>query len=253
MHAKSKDVSGKKIKCSSPGCIKSKDGTMLMEKKEILNRWSEYVEDLFKDDRCEKTKIKKNIEGPTILEEECCKKLKGRKANENRFLPLVPSAFRTHEERIPVFIKRVEVQVIFLLSSCYPHLTSEITLQPSCTPTTEEEDSEITLQLSCTPTTEEEDGEITLQPSCTPKTEEDDGEITLQPSCTLITEEDDIDITLQPNCTPTTEEDNREIELRKLKKTMERLPSSRAAHRQPKKNQSIQPPLLKGNKMKYRG
>ncbi|GFN94140.1 endonuclease-reverse transcriptase [Plakobranchus ocellatus] len=72
MHAKIKDVSGKKIKCSSPGCIKPKDGTMLilMEKMEILNRWSEYVEDLFRDDRCEKPKIKNNIEGPTILKEE---------------------------------------------------------------------------------------------------------------------------------------------------------------------------------------
>ncbi|GFO49054.1 hypothetical protein PoB_007555900 [Plakobranchus ocellatus] len=70
MHAKIKDVSGKKIKCSSPGCIKSKDGTMLMEKKEILNKWSEYVEDRFKDDRCKKPKIKKNIEGSTIHKEE---------------------------------------------------------------------------------------------------------------------------------------------------------------------------------------
>ncbi|GFN89497.1 RNA-directed DNA polymerase from mobile element jockey-like [Plakobranchus ocellatus] len=57
MHAKIKGVSGKKIKCSSPGCIKSKDGTMLMEKKEILYRWSEYVENLSK-------------EVPTILKEE---------------------------------------------------------------------------------------------------------------------------------------------------------------------------------------
>ncbi|GFO45091.1 hypothetical protein PoB_007159600, partial [Plakobranchus ocellatus] len=44
MHAKIKDVSS-----SITGSIKSKDRTMLMEKKEILNRWSEYVEDLFKD------------------------------------------------------------------------------------------------------------------------------------------------------------------------------------------------------------
>ncbi|GFO44396.1 protein dd3-3-like [Plakobranchus ocellatus] len=40
MHAKIKDVSGKKIKCSSLGCIKSRDRTMYMEKKEILNRWT---------------------------------------------------------------------------------------------------------------------------------------------------------------------------------------------------------------------
>ncbi|GFO06913.1 endonuclease-reverse transcriptase [Plakobranchus ocellatus] len=70
VNAKIKDVSGKKIKCSSPGCIKSKDGAMLMEKKEILNRWSEYVEDLFKDDRCKNPKIKKKIEGQIILKEE---------------------------------------------------------------------------------------------------------------------------------------------------------------------------------------
>ncbi|GFO06296.1 craniofacial development protein 2-like [Plakobranchus ocellatus] len=85
MHSKIKDVSGKKIKCSSPGCIKSKDGTMLMEKNKILNRWSEYVEDLFKDD--EKPKIKKNIEGPTILEEEveaAIKKMKNGKRHGTR-------------------------------------------------------------------------------------------------------------------------------------------------------------------------
>ncbi|GFO04393.1 hypothetical protein PoB_003089800 [Plakobranchus ocellatus] len=61
---------GKKIKCSSPGCIKSKDGTILMEKNEILNIWSEYVEDLFKDDRVKKSKIEKNMEGSTTLKEE---------------------------------------------------------------------------------------------------------------------------------------------------------------------------------------
>ncbi|GFO19395.1 RNA-directed DNA polymerase from mobile element jockey-like [Plakobranchus ocellatus] len=91
MYAKIKDVSDKKIKCSSPGCIKSKDGTMLMEKKEILNRWSEYVEDLFKDDRCEKPKIKKNIAGPTILEEEveaAIKKMKNGKATGPDNIPV---------------------------------------------------------------------------------------------------------------------------------------------------------------------
>ncbi|GFO39078.1 endonuclease-reverse transcriptase [Plakobranchus ocellatus] len=91
MHAKIKDVSGKKIKCSSPGCITSKDGTMLMEKMEILNRWSEYVEDLFKDDRCEKPKIKNNIEGPTILKEEveaAIKKMKNGKATGPDNIPV---------------------------------------------------------------------------------------------------------------------------------------------------------------------
>ncbi|GFO09383.1 RNA-directed DNA polymerase from mobile element jockey-like [Plakobranchus ocellatus] len=91
MHAKIEDVSGKKIKCSSLGCIKSKDGTMLTEKSEILNRWSEYVEDLFKDDRCKKPKIKKNIESPTILKEEveaAIKKMKNGKATGPYNIPV---------------------------------------------------------------------------------------------------------------------------------------------------------------------
>ncbi|GFO40610.1 endonuclease-reverse transcriptase [Plakobranchus ocellatus] len=91
MHAKIKDVSGEEIKCSSPGCIKSKDGTMLMEKKEILNRWSEYVEDLLKDDRCKKPIIKKKIECPTILKEEveaAIKKMKNGKATGPDNIPV---------------------------------------------------------------------------------------------------------------------------------------------------------------------
>ncbi|GFO09942.1 RNA-directed DNA polymerase from mobile element jockey-like [Plakobranchus ocellatus] len=91
MHAKINDVSGKKIKYSSPGCIKSKDGTMLMEKKEILNRWSEYAEDLFKDDRCKKPKIKKKIEGSSILKEEveaAIKEMKNGKATGPDNIPV---------------------------------------------------------------------------------------------------------------------------------------------------------------------
>ncbi|GFO19544.1 endonuclease-reverse transcriptase [Plakobranchus ocellatus] len=64
---------------------------MLMEKKEILNRWSEYVEDLFKDDRCKKPKIKKKIEGPTILKEEveaAIKKLENGKATGPDNIPV---------------------------------------------------------------------------------------------------------------------------------------------------------------------
>ncbi|GFN80528.1 hypothetical protein PoB_000703400 [Plakobranchus ocellatus] len=90
-HAKIKDICGKKIKCSSPGCIKSKDGTMFMEKKEILNRWSEYVEDLYEDDRCKKPIIEKNIEGPTILKEEveaAIKKMKNGKATGSDNIPV---------------------------------------------------------------------------------------------------------------------------------------------------------------------
>ncbi|GFO29086.1 endonuclease-reverse transcriptase [Plakobranchus ocellatus] len=91
MHAKIKDVSSKKIELCSLGWIKSKDGTMLMEKKEIINRWSEYVEDLFKGDRCEKPKLEKNIEGLNILIEEveaAIKKTKNGKATGPDNMPV---------------------------------------------------------------------------------------------------------------------------------------------------------------------
>ncbi|GFO07245.1 endonuclease-reverse transcriptase [Plakobranchus ocellatus] len=64
---------------------------MLIEKKGVLNRWSEYVEDLFKDDRCKKSKIEKNIEGPTILKEDveaAIKKMKNGKATGPDNIPI---------------------------------------------------------------------------------------------------------------------------------------------------------------------
>ena len=91
MHSKINEVSGNKKKCNSSGCIKSKDGTMLMEKEEILNRWSEYVEDLFKDERGPKPEIKKNLEGPSILQEEvkaAIKKMKKGKATGPDNIPI---------------------------------------------------------------------------------------------------------------------------------------------------------------------
>ena len=70
MHSKINEVTGRKCYCSSPGCIQAQDGTMLMEKEEVLARWSEYVEELFRDDRGPKPVMKRNLEGPSILKEE---------------------------------------------------------------------------------------------------------------------------------------------------------------------------------------
>ena len=82
IHTKINEVSGKNFKCNKPGCLKSKDGTMLMDKEEILNRWSEYVEDLYSDNRGAKPEIKKNIEGPCILKEEVQRALKKMKSGK---------------------------------------------------------------------------------------------------------------------------------------------------------------------------
>ena len=66
MHQKIKEVTGKNP-LSKTGCLKSKDGQILMGKNEILNRWSEYIEDLYNDERCPAPPISNGIEGSPIL------------------------------------------------------------------------------------------------------------------------------------------------------------------------------------------
>ena len=62
--------------------LKSKNGTILMEKKEILNRWSEYMEELFNGDRMSKPIFKKNMEGPSIMKDEVRQAIKSMKSNK---------------------------------------------------------------------------------------------------------------------------------------------------------------------------
>ena len=68
---------------SSSGCIKSKEGTIIEEKYKILDRWIEYIWELFHDDRGDKPPIPKNMDGPKILRsevKEALKKMKRYKA-----------------------------------------------------------------------------------------------------------------------------------------------------------------------------
>ena len=69
MHKRIKDLTGAQT-CSSSGCIRSKDGTIITEKYDILERWTEYIEELFRDNRGGKPEIRKNIDGPKILQSE---------------------------------------------------------------------------------------------------------------------------------------------------------------------------------------
>ena len=69
MHSKIKDIKGTEG-CTASNCIKAKDGNLLMEREDVLNRWSKYIEDLFQDDRGEKPVIKKDMDGQPILKEE---------------------------------------------------------------------------------------------------------------------------------------------------------------------------------------
>ena len=50
-HDNIKEFVGKKTSNSAGGCIKSKDGEMIFEREKVLNRWSEYIGDLFSDER----------------------------------------------------------------------------------------------------------------------------------------------------------------------------------------------------------
>ena len=54
MHSKVKQVTNKHRTCSSATCIEAKDDTIIMEKEKILNRWVEYIEELFEDNRKDK-------------------------------------------------------------------------------------------------------------------------------------------------------------------------------------------------------
>ena len=54
--------------CTSNGCVKRKNGEIIMKKAQVLERCTEYIKNLFEGDRQkEKPKITRNIQGPKIL------------------------------------------------------------------------------------------------------------------------------------------------------------------------------------------
>ncbi|GFR76701.1 RNA-directed DNA polymerase from mobile element jockey-like [Elysia marginata] len=69
MHQKINDIASKK-RTAQGGCIKSKDGKILMKTSDILERWSEYIQELFYDERGQQPETQKPIEGPPILKAE---------------------------------------------------------------------------------------------------------------------------------------------------------------------------------------
>ena len=51
LHSTIKGIAGKrKNACSSSGCLKAKDGAVIIEKEELIKRWEEYIEELFDDE-----------------------------------------------------------------------------------------------------------------------------------------------------------------------------------------------------------
>ena len=69
LHREVKELVGDKKSSSMRGNIRSKDGTLLFEKEKVLNRWKEYIGELFDDDRQEQPDVV-NLDGPPILNSE---------------------------------------------------------------------------------------------------------------------------------------------------------------------------------------
>ena len=58
-------------KCSSNECVKGKDDSIVIDRKEIITRWEEYIRELYDDEgRWVQLEICKNMDGPPILESE---------------------------------------------------------------------------------------------------------------------------------------------------------------------------------------
>ncbi|XP_076308487.1 uncharacterized protein LOC143223898 [Tachypleus tridentatus] len=69
MHKKISEVTGKSPSAKT-GCLKSKNGEILMDEKDILNRWSEYIGELYNDNRSLTPHIEIDTEGLPIMPDE---------------------------------------------------------------------------------------------------------------------------------------------------------------------------------------
>ncbi|XP_076359035.1 uncharacterized protein LOC143251662 [Tachypleus tridentatus] len=69
MHKKISKVTGK-TPSAKTGCLKFKNGEILMDKKDILNRWSEYIGELYNDNRSPTPHIEIDTEGFPIMPDE---------------------------------------------------------------------------------------------------------------------------------------------------------------------------------------
>ncbi|GFO07231.1 RNA-directed DNA polymerase from mobile element jockey-like [Plakobranchus ocellatus] len=69
MYRNTEEITGKRTFLST-GCIKAMNGDIIIDKEKILERWAEYIRELFKDDRKDHNIMKNNFAGPPIMKEE---------------------------------------------------------------------------------------------------------------------------------------------------------------------------------------
>ena len=79
MHEKIKEVTGSR-RATKSLIIKDKEGNVLMEPNEVLNRWEEYIRELYSDgSRGERPQWDREVSGPPILRSEIENAVKGMK------------------------------------------------------------------------------------------------------------------------------------------------------------------------------
>ncbi|GFO06939.1 endonuclease-reverse transcriptase [Plakobranchus ocellatus] len=66
MYRNIEELTGKRTFLST-GCIKTMNGDIIIDKEKILERWAEYIRELFKDDRKDHNIMKNNFAGPPIV------------------------------------------------------------------------------------------------------------------------------------------------------------------------------------------
>ena len=81
MYKRIQEITGRKAS-SKTGYIKSKDGSIIMEKDKKLERWSEYISELFDDDRNEDLTLQDIPKGPEIIREEVENTIKNMKTGK---------------------------------------------------------------------------------------------------------------------------------------------------------------------------
>ncbi|GFN88800.1 endonuclease-reverse transcriptase [Plakobranchus ocellatus] len=82
MYRNIEEITGKRTFLST-GCIKAMNGDIIIDKEKTLERWAEYIRELYKDDRKDHNIMKNNFAGPFIMKEEvetAIKKMKHGKA-----------------------------------------------------------------------------------------------------------------------------------------------------------------------------
>ena len=82
MHNNIREIIGERG-CTSSGCITSKSGEIITEKGQVLQRWTEYIKELYEDDRHKgKPRIRKDMQGPKIIKAEIEKAINYMKNNK---------------------------------------------------------------------------------------------------------------------------------------------------------------------------